>query len=209
MIVLGLTGSIGMGKTTAARQLGSFGIPVYDADAVVHQLLGEGGAAVEPIGRIFPETLVDRSIDRHLLGARVFGDDRALSRLEAVLHPLVRRQERLFIERSRRRRKRIVVLDVPLLYETGASGRVDAVFVVSCPAFLQAQRVLRRPGMTLEKLTAIRKRQMPDWQKRRLADSIIPTGAGRRLALRTLCAAVRHLLKPDRTGRRGRAEPIE
>ncbi|PKU21764.1 dephospho-CoA kinase [Telmatospirillum siberiense] len=207
MIVLGLTGSIGMGKTTAARQLACLGIPVHDADAVVHRLLAKGGAAVAPIGRAFPEALVDRSIDRQRLGARVFGDDIALSRLEAIIHPLVRRQERLFIERSRRRRERLVVLDVPLLFETGAWRRVDAVLVVSCPAFLQEQRVLARPGMTVEKLAAIRQRQIPDSRKRRLADVVIPTGAGRRLALRKLHIAVRVLLEKKSAPRRRR--PID
>lgn len=190
MIVLGLTGSIGMGKTTAAAQLARLGLCVHDADAVVHGLLAKGGKAVDAVSGLFPEALVDGTIDRRRLGALVFADKTALDRLESVLHPLVRDAERRFLARSRRRRLAMVVLDVPLLLEAAAAARVDAVLVVSCPPFLQAARVLARPGMTPEKLAAIRQRQMPDWRKRRLADAVIPTGAGRRLSLRKLRLAI-------------------
>jgi dephospho-CoA kinase len=203
MITLGLTGSIGMGKSTAGRQLRLLGIPVHDADAVVHRLLAKGGAAVGAIARVFPEVIVEGAVDRNRLGRRVFGDDAALSRLEAILHPLVRRQEKLFLQRARCRRIPIVALDIPLLFESKAAGRVDAVIVVSCPAFLQEQRVMARPGMTANKLTAIRRRQMDDREKRRRADFVIPTGLSRRFSLRKLCIVVtrlRQLGPPRRTG---------
>ncbi len=190
MIILGLTGSIGMGKSTAAGQLRRLGVPVHDADAAVHRLLAKRGAAVEAVERAFPGVVVRGAVDRGRLGTRVFGDTAALARLEAILHPLVRRQERQFLERARRRRLRVVGLDIPLLLETGPGRRVDAVAVVTCPDFLQAQRVLARPGMTPGKLAAIRQRQMPDREKRRRADFIVPTGSGFRLALRKLRTAV-------------------
>ena len=193
MIILGLTGSIGMGKSTAARQLRRLGLPVYDADAVVHRLMAKGGAAVARIAQAFPQAIVEGAVDRRRLGARVFGDDAALARLEAILHPLVRLQERLFLQQARRRRTPIVVLDIPLLFEGGGDRRVDAVIVVSCPAFLQEQRVLSRPGMTKNKLAAIRSRQLDDREKRRRADFVIPTGLCRRQALRRLCAMLHEL----------------
>lgn len=207
MIILGLTGSIGMGKSTAARQLRRLGVPVYDADAAVHRLLVKGGAAVGAIERAFPQVICDGAVDRRRLGARVFGDAAGLACLEAILHPLVRRQERQFVERARRRRLRIVALDVPLLFEAGGAGRVDAVAVVTCPAFLQKQRVLARPGMTSGKLAAIVGHQMPDWQKRRRADFIIPTGIGFRPALRKLQSAVTLLRRNGLPLRRKRRPP--
>jgi dephospho-CoA kinase len=191
-----------MGKSTAARQMRALGIPVHDADAAVHRLLAKGGAAVGPIGRAFPQVIRDGAVDRGRLGARVFGDDAALGRLERILHPLVRRQERRFLQNARRRRLAVVALDIPLLFEVKGDSRVDAVVVVSCPAFLQEQRVLVRPGMTAEKLAAIRGRQMPDWEKRRRADIIIPTGAGRRLALRKLRLALAGLCRNGKARRR-------
>lgn len=193
MIRLGLTGSIGMGKSTASRQLARFGIPIHDADATVHRLLANGGAAVALIARDFPDAVIGGAVDRRRLGARVFGDDEALARLEAILHPLVRAEERRFLARMRRRRKAIVVLDIPLLFESGGAARMDKVMVVSCPAFLQRQRVMARPGMTDEKLDAILARQTSDQDKRRRADIVIPTGIGRRPALRRLTEALRAL----------------
>jgi dephospho-CoA kinase len=193
MIRLGLTGSIGMGKSTAAHQLTRLGLPLHDADATVHRLLARGGAAVGPIAEIFPGTVRQGAVDRQALGAKVFGDGAALARLEAILHPLVRAEERRFLDRARRRRQSMVVLDIPLLFETGANRRVDCVVVVSCPAFLQSQRVLKRPGMTLEKLAAIRSYQLPDRDKRRRADLVVPTGSGRRTALRALIAGLTRL----------------
>jgi len=191
MKILGLTGSIGMGKSTAAGLLRRMGLPVHDSDATVHALFASGGAAVAAVDRAFPGVVRNGAVDRAALGRVVFGDDRALKRLEAIVHPLVRAAERAFLERHRRRRVPLVVLDIPLLFETGGEKRCDVVAVVSCPAFLQAARVLARPGMTPERLEAIRAKQMPDWQKRRRADVVIPTGLGKPPALRRLTALVR------------------
>jgi dephospho-CoA kinase len=193
MIVIGLTGSIGMGKTTAARQLRQLGIPVYDADDAVHRLLARGGEAVPLIAEAFPNTVFGGAVERSRLGARVFGDAQALKCLEAILHPLVRREEKRFLECARRRRRPVVTLDIPLLFETGGDERIDRIGVVSCPAFLQEQRVMARDGMTRGKLEAIRRRQMADAEKRRRADFVVPTGAGRRLALRRLKQAIASL----------------
>lgn len=199
MRILGLTGSIGMGKSTAAAMLARLGLPVHDADATVHRLLGKGGAAVAPIEAAFPAVVRDGAVDRQELGRRVFGQPAELRRLEAILHPLVRRAETEFLKRQARRRAALVVLDIPLLFETGGDRRCDGVVVVSCPAFLQAQRVLRRPGMTSARLAAIRAQQMPDHRKRLRADWVVPTGAGRRFALRCLVRAV--TLMRERTGK--------
>jgi dephospho-CoA kinase len=193
MIVLGLTGSIAMGKSTAARTFRSFGLPVFDADAAVHRLLGPGGAGVAPVGAAFPDCAGDRAIDRPRLGRRVFGDPAALARLEAILHPLVRAEQNRFLARCRARGERVAVLDIPLLYETGAERVLDAVAVVSAPAFLQSQRVLRRPGMTPARLAAIRARQLPDREKRRRADFVIPTGLDRRRAIDAIAAIIDRL----------------
>lgn len=191
MKILGLTGSIGMGKSTAAAMLRRLGVPVHDADATVHRLFAPGGAAVGPIRSAFPGAVRDGAVDRAALGRLVFGDPAALARLEAIVHPLVRRAERDFLARARRRRLGLVVLDIPLLFETAAERRCDAVAVVSAPAFLQAQRVLARPGMTGGRLEAIRARQTPDAVKRRRADWVVPSGGGRRLTLRRLLEIVR------------------
>lgn len=186
MKILGLTGSIGMGKSTAAAMLRRLGVPVHDADAVVHRLFEPGGGAVPPVAAAFPGVVKDGRVDRAELGRRVFGDPGAMARLEAIVHPLVRAAERRFLDSHRRRNTALVVLDIPLLFETGGERRADRVAVVSCPAFLQAQRVLRRPGMSPERLAAIRARQMPDAAKRRRADFVVPTGIGRRETLRRL-----------------------
>lgn len=186
MKILGLTGSIGMGKSTAAAMLRRLGVPVHDADATVHRLLAHGGAAVAAIERAFPGVVRDGAVDRQELGRRVFGQPAELRCLEAILHPLVRRAETAFLKRHRRYHTRLVVLDIPLLFETGGERRCDAVAVVSCPAFLQAQRVLRRPGMNAGKLAAIRAQQMPDREKRRRADFVLPSGAGKAPVLRGL-----------------------
>jgi len=193
MIVLGVTGSIGMGKSVAAAQLRIQRIPVHDADVTVHRLLERGGAGVAPVGRAFPGVVKDGAVDRSGLAARVFGHEGALARLEAILHPLVRARHAAFIAQGHRRRLRLVALDIPLLFETGGEGQCDAVAVVTCPAFLQEQRVLRRPGMTRERLAAIRSRQMPDAEKRRWADYVVPTGLDKRASLRRLIVIVRGL----------------
>ena len=186
MVILGLTGSIGMGKTVASNVLRRLGIPVYDADAEVHDLLGPGGAAVAPVEAAFPGVAQGVAVDRQELGGRVFGDDDALGRLEAILHPMVRRRQRRFLFTAALRRRPLVVLDVPLLFETGGEKRCDFSVLVTAPAFVQRQRVLARPGMSEEKLAAIRDRQMPEAEKRRRADFIVLTGLGRRYSLQCL-----------------------
>ena len=193
MIVLGLTGSIGMGKSAAARVLTRLGATVFDADATVHRLIGPGGAAVAAVEAEFPGATVDGRVDRAVLGQRVFGDDHATNRLEAIIHPLVGVLERRFLARAAARHDRLAVLDVPLMFETGGEDRCHVVAVVVAPAFVQAQRVLRRPGMTLARLDAIRARQMPDREKVRRADFVIRTGLGRRSSLRDIHRMVRML----------------
>jgi dephospho-CoA kinase len=194
VIILGLTGSIGMGKSTAAAVLRRLGAPVFDADAVVHRLLAPGGAAVRRVETAFPGVRdAAGGIDRRRLGQRVFGQPEALRRLEGILHPMVRAAERRFVARARAQRQPIVVLDIPLLFETGGAGRCDCVVVVSAPAFVQRQRVIRRSGMTPARFDEILRQQMPDREKRRRADFVVNTGLGRALALRQLKAIVRIL----------------
>jgi dephospho-CoA kinase len=194
MIVLGLTGSIGMGKSAAAAMLRRLKVPLFDADRAVHRLLAPGGGAVARVAATFPGVEDEAGgIDRRRLGARVFGDRAALARLEAILHPLVEAEEKWFLARARRRHVPIVVLDVPLLFESGGARRCDYVLVVSAPLFLQRQRVLRRPGMTEARFAAILSQQMPDREKRRRADFVVPTGLGRNLTLRRLEAILRIL----------------
>jgi dephospho-CoA kinase len=178
MRVLGLTGSIAMGKSTAATMLRRLGLSIHDADACVHRLFAKGGRAVAPISRAFPGVVENGAVDRNKLGARVFGNSSELKKLEAIVHPLVRDERDRFLSLNRRRRARLVVLDVPLLYETRGQGICDEVMVVSAPAFLQRRRALARPDMTAEKLASILARQMPDHQKRKRADVVIATGLG-------------------------------
>ena len=186
MVILGLTGSIGMGKTTAAGMFRTLGVPVYDSDAVVHRLLGPGGDAVAAIGQAFPRVVVDGAVDRKALGERVFGDPDALKILESIVHPLVRRARGKFLKAAAARQEKIVVLDFPLLFETDGEEVCDAVIVVSAPRFLQEARVLARGGMTREKLAGVLARQMPDSEKRRRADFVVPSGLGRAVTLRRL-----------------------
>lgn len=155
MKILGLTGSVGMGKSTAAGMLRRLGVPVHDADAAVHRLLAKGGGAVAAVEEAFPGVRREGAIDRKALGARVFGNPEALRRLEAILHPKVRAETEAWLQRQRRRRVPLVVLDVPLLFEGGDLARYDAVVVVSAPGFVQRARVLRRPGMTEERYRQI------------------------------------------------------
>ena len=186
MVILGLTGSIGMGKTSVANALRAAGAAIYDADAAVHRLLGIGGAAVAPVLARFPDAATGegsaRAVDRGTLGAQVFADPDALDELESILHPLVRAGERCFLSASQRRGCRLAVLDVPLLFETGGETRCDATLVVSAPDFVQRARVLGRARMTEERLAAILARQMPDSEKRRRADFVIRTGLDRRVS---------------------------
>jgi dephospho-CoA kinase len=194
MIVLGLTGSIGMGKSAAAATLRRLGVPVFDADAEVHRLLAPGGVAVTAVEAAFPGVRrAEGGIDRQRLGQRVFNDPAALRRLEAILHPLVRAAERRFVARARTRRERLAVLDIPLLFETGGGVRCDFVVVVSAPARLQRERVMRRPGMNAARLAGILDAQMPDREKRRRADFVVPTALGRGASYRRLAAIVQQL----------------
>ena len=206
MIVLGLTGSIGMGKSTAAATLRRLRVPVFDADAEVHRLLAPGGAAVAPVEAVFPGAgTAAGGIDRPRLGQRVFNDPIALRRLEAVLHPLVRAAERRFVGRARARRERLAVLDIPLLFETGGGMRCDYVVVVSAPARLQRERVMRRPGMSAARFAGILGAQMPDREKRRRADFVVWTALGRGEGFRRLRAIVRQL-RAGQAPRRRRGE---
>ena len=176
MFILGLTGSLGMGKSTAARFFAEAGVPVHDADAVVHRLYeGEAVAAIEAA---FPGTTAGGKVDRNKLAARVLGDAAALQRLEAIVHPLVQEAERRLLAEAAANGEKIAVLDIPLLFETGGNRRVDAVVVVSAPPDVQRARVLERPGMTIEKLESILSKQMPDAEKRRRADFVVDSSQG-------------------------------
>ena len=185
--ILGLTGSIGMGKSTTARMFAEAGIPVWDADATVHGLYGPSGAAVAAIGAAFPGTVSDGAVDRARLRQAIRADDTALPRLEAIVHPLVAADRAGFV--ARHADAPIVVLDIPLMYETGADATMDGVAVVSAPADLQRARVLARPGMTPENFQMILSRQMPDAEKRARADWVIPSDSldGARAAIMDIC----------------------
>jgi dephospho-CoA kinase len=176
MIVLGLTGSIGMGKSTASLMFMEAGVPVHDSDETVHRLYS--GKAAPLIERRFPGIVSNGVVDREKLAKGVLGDPRALKELEAIVHPLVREDEKIFLEEQRGKGAPLVVLDIPLLFEVGAEGRVDKVAVVSAPAEMQRERVLARPGMTEAKFEAILKKQVPDAEKRSRADYIIDSGRG-------------------------------
>src|SRR5437588_773186 len=176
MFVLGLTGSLGMGKSTTAGFFAEAGVPVHDADAVVHRLYA--GEAVKAIEAAFPGTTADGKVDRKLLAARVLDDPAALKRLESIVHPLVQEAERRLLAEAEARGETIAVLDIPLLFETGGEKRVDAVVVVSAPPDVQQARVLERPGMTMAKLAAILAKQLPDAEKRRRADFVVDTSQG-------------------------------
>jgi dephospho-CoA kinase len=193
MRILGLTGSIGMGKTTAAAMLRRMGIPVHDADKAVHALTQPGGAALPAITAAFPDLVTSSGIDRPELSRRAFKDPSVLLKLEQILHPLVRAEETRFLRRQRAARKKVVALDIPLLLETGGEKRCDAVLVVSAPRLVQLQRVLSRPGMSPAKLQGIEQRQMPDAEKRQRADVVIPTGQGRRATWVALGKAARKM----------------
>jgi len=181
-----------MGKTWGARCFRRLGVPVHDADACVHRLMGSQGAATQKIGMIFSGVIgADGSVDRQKLANCVLGDDVALERLEAIVHPLVHQQQRQYLQRCRRRSVPLVVLDIPLLYETESRARVDAVVVMSAPQMLQRQRVLRRAGMTTKKLNAIQNRQMPDSIKRKLAEFVVSTAGTRGQSLRQIAKVVK------------------
>ena len=200
MFVLGLTGSIGMGKSATAAMLRKAGAPVHDADAVVHALYA--GKAAPLVEAAFPGTTRDGVVDRDLLGKRILGDVAALRRLEAIVHPLVREARDAFLDDCRKTSARIFVLDVPLLFETGGEHSVDAVMVVSAPAHVQHARVLARPGMTQERFAAILSKQMPDAEKRRRAHFIVDTARGFAAADRQVASILRSLAAASRPNRR-------
>jgi dephospho-CoA kinase len=176
MFVLGLTGSLGMGKSTTAQFFAEAGVPVHDADAVVHQLYE--GRAVAAVEAAFPGTTVGGKVDRAKLAARVLNDPGALKRLEDIVHPLVHEAEQRLLTEAEKRGEKVAVLDIPLLFETGGERRVDAVVVVSAPGEVQRARLLQRPGMTIERIESILARQMPDSEKRARADFIVDTSRG-------------------------------
>lgn len=178
MIVLGLTGSIGMGKSATADLFREEGVPVYDADAAVHALYARGGAAVDPVEAAFPGVAVDGAIDRMALRERVLDDAEAMKRLERIVHPLASDAQKKFRDEARKAGAPFVVLDIPLLYEAGGYAYCDYVLVVTAPADVQRERVLSRPGMDEETFRSILARQMPDAEKRARADFIITTAHG-------------------------------
>jgi dephospho-CoA kinase len=185
-MILGLTGSIAMGKSTAAAILRRLHLPVFDADAEVHRLMKPGGAALEPIAKNFAGVVGPGGVDRTALGKAVFGNPKALAKLESILHPMVGRARRRFLMRAALNRQPAVVLDVPLLFETAGWRACDVVVVVTAPAFLQRQRTMARPGMTADRMKGILARQTPDSLKRHHADFVVPSGLGKRETLRRL-----------------------
>jgi dephospho-CoA kinase len=193
MIVAGLTGSIGMGKSTVAAYLRGKGVPVYDADKIVHDLYA--GEAAPLIEAVFPGTTMDGAVDRVALAERVVGSPDALKKLEAIVHPLVRRAEWRFLLKEQDKGAELAILEIPLLFETGADKLLDAVIVVSAPADAQRERLLQRPGMTGEKLDAILARQWPDVRKRQLADFVVDTGLALEDTHRQIDAAIKEILK--------------
>ena len=200
MYVIGLTGSIGMGKSTVAAMFATCGAAIHDSDKTVHGLYGPGGAAVGPISALIPDAIIGKGrqafVDRTRLAKAVLNDPATLQTLEDLVHPLVREDQNRFLRRVCRLETRVVVFDIPLLFETASEHRVDATCLVTAPKFVQSHRVLSRPGMTQGKLDRILARQMSDHRKQRLADHVITTGASKgatRRAVMRLYSVVRHL----------------
>ncbi len=178
MLLIGLTGSIGMGKSETAKMFRELGVPVYDADAAVHKLYEKGGKAVEPLGAAFPSAIVDGAVDRKLLSRAVLGLPDEMKKLEAIVHPLVGEAQMDFLRENMAAGQGMVVLDIPLLYETGGETRVDVVVVVSAPYDIQKTRVLARPDMDEAKFAAIHAKQVPDAEKRARADFVVESDKG-------------------------------
>ena len=204
MLIVGLTGSIAMGKSETARMFVRLGYPVFDADAAVHQLYETGGAAVPLIERAFPGSVVGGRVDRQKLSDQVTGDPKALARLESIVHPLVRQRQQDFLDAAREAGHAFAVLDIPLLFETGRDKDVDAIVVVSAPEDVQKSRVLARPGMTREKFAAILARQLPDSEKRRRADFVVDTSKGLEAAFEQV-RTIAGRLKQGKNGPRDRS----
>ena len=198
MLIIGLTGSIGMGKSTTAKMFREAGIPVYDADAAVADLYEAGGAAVAPLEAAFPGVTKDGAVDREALRQRVLGDDEAMSRLNAIVHPLVGADRVRFFKDAEAAGVDMVVLDIPLLYETGGDANMDAVVVVSAPPEQQRERVLARPGMTAERLDAILSRQMHDAEKRARAHFVVDTSRGLEPAREQVAEIIAVMRDPQR-----------
>ncbi len=186
MIVVVLTGSIAMGKSTTGVMLARRKIPIFDADRAVHSLLKKGGKAVGLIEEKFPTAIIESEVDRTILSKIVFEDSLQLSILESLIHPLVEKERKTFLQRQHRQKSKLVVLDIPLYFETKRRYKCDVVCVVSAPRFLQRQRALDRPGMTKERLNAILSRQLLDHEKRKRADFVVLTGLGRAYTNRIL-----------------------
>ena len=203
MIVLGLTGSIGMGKSTTAKMFAEEGAAVWDADAAVHRLYGPGGAAVAPLEQSFPGVVVEGAVDRARLAEVLGRDETAFQRLEAIVHPLVAMDRAQALRAAQAQGARLAVVDIPLLFETGGDAAVDAVVVVTAEPEIQAQRVLARPGMTRERFDAILSRQTPDAEKRARADFLIDTGQGLEAARDQVRRIVGTVLSPSWTPPRG------
>ncbi len=202
MIVLGLTGSIGMGKSTTAALFREAGVPVQDADQVVAALYAKGGAAVGPVGAAFPGVVRDEAIDREALAKTVLANPKALTRLEGIVHPLVKAERSAFLARAEAEGAKVAVLEVQLLFEVGVHDDTDAVVVVSAPEHQQRERVLARPRMTAERLEQILARQMPDAEKRERADFVIDTSRGIEAAREQVEAVLQKVCAPGFKGRR-------
>jgi len=205
MILVGLTGSIGMGKSTTAAMFREAGVPVYDADAAVHDLYDVGGAAVGPVGEAFPGAVSDGRVDREALRQAVLGKPEALKRLNAIVHPLVGRDRSGFFEQATAAGADMVVLDIPLLFETGGHANMDAVVVVSAPADMQRERVLARPGMSPERLDAILAQQMADTEKRARAHFVVDTSKGLEPARAQVAEIIAAMRDPQRRPSRDRS----
>lgn len=202
MIIVGLTGSIGMGKSTTARMFAEEGVPVHDADAAVHLLYS--GKAAPLIEEAFPGTVKDGVVDRAELGKRVVGNAEAMARLEKIVHPLVREAEIAFLDKARAEDRPVVVLDIPLLFETGGDRRVDCTVVVTAPADVQRERVMARPGMTEDRFEGLLAKQTPDAEKRRRADFLVDTSLGMEAARAKVRDIVRVL-----AARNGKKEALD
>lgn len=209
MVIVGLTGSIGMGKSETAKMFRALGVPVYDADAAVHAIYAPGGSAVAPIEAAFPGVTNANGVDRDALAKLVLNDPAALKKLESIVHPLVGREQQKFLEQAVRDGAEMVVIDVPLLYETDGQKRVDCVVLVSAPYELQRERVLARPGMYEEKFQAILAKQVPDAQKRQQADYIIDSSRGLEHAMAQVEALIPQLKKVPARAWAARNQKIE
>jgi dephospho-CoA kinase len=208
MILLGLTGSIGMGKSTTTAMFADLGAVVWNADDAVHRLYAPGGAAVEPVGAAFPGVVVDGAVDRTRLAEALGRDETAFRRLETLVHPLVTRGRAADLAAARAMGVKLAVLDIPLLFETGGDAHVDAVVVVTADPAIQAERVLARPGMTRDRFEAVLARQLPDADKRARADFVIDTGHGLEAARAEVAAVVETVLDPAWISPRRRAAPL-